>query len=81
MPSQEYELLVKIFNKVVDLDEKVLTKVEFDDFKSGIYSHIDGFIKLHETLDKELGSLRNKYDRLEKWVKLLAENTGTKLPT
>ncbi len=70
--------VVSILHKI---DEQLVTKTEFEEFKSGIYSHIDGFVKLHETLDQELVSLRNKYDRLENWIKLVAEKTGTKLPT
>ena len=81
MINQDHDLLVKIFNKVIDIEEKIVTKTEFDEFKSGIFSHIDGFIKLHETLDTEIAGLRSKYDRLEEWIKLVAEKTGTKLPT
>ena len=81
MANQGNDILIKIFNKVVDLEKKILTKTDFEEFKSGIYSHVDGFIKLHETLDKELVSLRNKYDRLEKWIKLVADKTGISLPT
>ena len=58
MTNPDQELLEKIFSKVVDIEEKIITKIEFEEFKSSIFSHIDGFIKLHETLDKELVSLR-----------------------
>ena len=81
MSNQENDILIKLFNKVVDIEEKMVTKTEFETSKTEILNHIDGFIKLHETLDTELISLRSKYDRLEGWIKLVAEKTGIKLPT
>lgn len=63
------ELLNKILAKLIDSDqymrENMVTRHEFENFKVEIYSHIDGFIKLHETLDVELVVLRSKYERLE----------------
>jgi len=45
------EVINRILEKVVFIDaairEQMLTKTEFVEFKSEIYSHIDGFIKLH----------------------------------
>lgn len=66
------ELLNKILTKVIsieiDIKEKMATKDDLRDLESKMLNHIDGFIKLHETLDIEMVSLRNKYDRLEERV-------------
>ena len=75
------KILAHIIAIQESIDETLVTKIEFEELRSGMYSHVDGFIKLHETLDQELISLRNKYDRLEAWIKLVAQKTGTKLPT
>ena len=36
-----------------------------------LYRHIDGFIKLHETLDIEMKVLKEQMNRLEQRVKIL----------
>lgn len=74
--DQNNDILMKIFSKVVDIEEKMMTKGEFQTFKTEIYSHIDGFIKLHETLDVELVALRSKYDRLDERLILVEQRVG-----
>lgn len=63
------ELLNKILIEVIDLKHHVhghmFTKDEWETGRDEIVAHIDGFIKLHETLDLELVALRSKVDRLE----------------
>lgn len=62
------DLLTKIFNKVVSIEERVdkmVTKDEFEQKNNEVINHIDGFVKLHQTLDIELVALRDKYNRLE----------------
>jgi regulator of replication initiation timing len=63
--SNQDDILVKIFNKVTNLEEKMVTKEEFEQRIGQTLQSIDRFVKLHETLDTELVSLRAKYDRLE----------------
>ena len=50
--------LDKILTAVVHikdrLDNDMVTKTEFAEFGSENTAHIDGFIKLHQTLDQEL---------------------------
>ena len=70
------QTLTKLFGLVQTLGDSMVTKTEFEEFKSGIYSHIDGFVKLHETLDQELISLRNKYDRLEERLTKVEQKIG-----
>jgi len=45
--EKEDQILSKLYGLVEDIRENMVTKSEFEDFKSGIYSHIDGFVKLH----------------------------------
>lgn len=67
--SQQDDILNAILVKVINIEETVQTKMATKDdlavLKTEMYSHIDGFIKLHETLDVELVALRSKYERLE----------------
>lgn len=69
MKEKKMDKLDRILSKVLDIsddiEQNMFTKSEHEKFKSDIFSHIDGFIKLHETLDQELVSLRHKYDRLD----------------
>jgi len=58
----------KILVKVIGIEEQlknVTTKDDLTETKSEILDEVDGFVKLHETLDQELSALRNKYSRLE----------------
>lgn len=71
MDKETQDMFAKLFNKLVDIDEKIITKPEFQEFKGTLYSHIDGFIKLHETLDVELVALRGKYERLEERIEII----------
>lgn len=59
------DLLIKIFNAVMDMKEQMVTKDVFEQKHSEVIGHIDGFVKLHQTLDIELVALRDKYNRLE----------------
>lgn len=45
-----------------------------DEMRTGfdqLYRHIDGFVKLHETLDIEMKVLKEQMNRLEQRVKIL----------
>ncbi len=63
------ELLNKILAEVVNvkeyMHENMVTKEAAKEMESRLLSHIDGFIKLHETIDVELVSMRSKVERLE----------------
>lgn len=58
----------KILIEVLDIKEQLKntsTKDDLMEAKSEILGDVDGFIKLHETLDLALSALRSKYSRLE----------------
>ncbi len=74
--EQQNDILMKIFSKVVDIEEKMFTKDDSRDLESRMLSHIDGFIKLHETLDVELVSLQSKYNRLEERLVRVEQRVG-----
>lgn len=63
------EILGKVLNKLIDLDafvrENTVKKQDFDYAINNITQHIDGFVKLHETLDQEMVMLRAKVERFE----------------
>jgi len=58
-------------------------KQEIDGLKQSVNAltiSIDGILKRLETLNIEFLSITNKVNRLEEWIKLLADKTGVKLP-
>jgi hypothetical protein len=59
----------KILQMLINLDhyvrENLVTHEEARVTEDRIMTHMDGFIKLHETLDVEIVALRSKVDRLE----------------
>lgn len=77
MDTETRDILNNILTKVVNIDSKInndmFTKDDAAEMKSELYSHIDGFVKLHETLDQELVSLRSKYDRLDERLKVVEQ--------
>lgn len=74
--DQQNDILMKIFSKVVDIEEKMMTKHDAGEMENRMLDHIDGFIKLHQTLDIELVALRSKYDRLELRLNRVEEKVG-----
>jgi len=60
------------------LDNEMATKQEMVVMEDKLLTHIDGFVKLHQTLDQELVSLRHKYDKLESRLKTVEEKIGVK---
>lgn len=58
------------------MKEQMVTKSEFQDGKSELFTHIDGFIKLHETLDLELVAMQKKYTRLEERIQIIEGKLG-----
>lgn len=69
-------LLAAIFNKVTTIEEKMVTKDAHQESKSEIISHVDGFIKLHQTVSTELIAMRSKYERLEQRIEQLELKIG-----
>ncbi len=57
------DLLNKILIKVISIEdqisEQMVRKAVFEQKHSEVIGHIDGFIKLHQTLDIELAALRD----------------------
>lgn len=58
------------------MKENLVTKDQLHVVEDRVITHIDGFIKLHETLDLELAALRGKYERLEGRVIILENRMG-----
>lgn len=77
--SQE-QIIEKMFGVLSGLDKYVKTemesKVEANRKHDDVITHIDGFIKLHETLDIELAALRSSQDRLEQRIIILEKKVG-----
>lgn len=78
--SAQNELLHRILTKVVGIasviEEQMVTRQEFEAKISLLYNHIDGFVKLHQTLDTEVASLRHGYDRLDGRVTRVEKRIG-----
>ena len=72
------QVLDKILIEVLDIKEKLGDKPDknyVDEKFDNVLGSVDRFVKLHETLDQELTSLRHKYSRLEERL----ENVERKL--
>ena len=86
---QEILSVVKETNQKVDalivdvefVKENAITRDSFEEklteVKSEILGDVDGFIKLHETLDQELSALRSKYSRLEERLTIVEQKLQT----
>lgn len=76
------ELLNKILAEVVDVKEsfREFRETELDEklvaLKSEIFVHIDGFIRLHQTLVLEFTALRSHNARLEERLKKVEMKLG-----
>lgn len=74
------ELLNKILAKLVNVEaymhENMFTQTQAQDMESRLMTHIDGFIKLHQTLVLELAALRSKNERLEERLKKVEMKLG-----
>ncbi|MDP2656751.1 MAG: hypothetical protein Q8P11_04270 [bacterium] len=75
------ELQTKTLAVIIDvketMKEKMATKDELHTAEDRITTHIDGFIKMHETIDVEQASLRGACDRHEARItKLEKERVG-----
>lgn len=78
--SVQNEVLDRILTKVVGIasviEEQMVTKDEFREFRSDIFDYVDGFVKLHQTLDTEVASLRHGYDRLDGRITRVEKKIG-----
>ena len=78
--AQQEELLNTIIAKLVNVEaymhENMATKQELQEVKSELMTHIDGFIKLHETLVVELAAMRAKNERLEARIEKIELKLG-----
>lgn len=69
-------ILAKVVGIAQTVKDNMFTKDEAREMESRLLTHIDGFIKLHETLDVELVALRSKYERLEERVVRVEQKVG-----
>lgn len=78
--SDQNRVLETIYKKIVsissDIEELKLMRGEFQEFKTEIYNHIDGFVKLHMRLDTEFVALRYGHERLDGRVSRLENPMG-----
>lgn len=81
--DQQNNILDTILTKVVNIEDsiesiqsKMFTKDEAREMKDEIFTHIDGFVKLHQILDMELVALRSKYERLEERLTYVENKVG-----
>ena len=73
---------LKNFATKIDLKEELenfATKDDFQEFRSEIISHVDRFMKLHETMDQELVAVRHRCDRLEDYIQQIASHLNFRL--
>ena len=69
-----------VANKFVTLEDILENKADKDDVR-GLTNSIDAVLKRLDTMNTEFLSITNKVNRLEGWIKILADKTGIKLPS
>ena len=56
--------------------EHLVTREEFLAANGELIGQVEGFVKLHETIDHEFVALRSKVDRLEDGISSLSKRFG-----
>jgi len=80
LTDQDIKKLVEVFATRDEIEALLERKADKDDILM-LTSSIDAVLKRLETLTTEFISITNKVNRLEEWIKILADKTGVKLPT
>jgi len=80
LTDQDIKKLVEVFATRDEIETLLERKADKDDIRM-LISSIDAVLKRLETLTTEFISITNKVNRLEGWIKILADKTGVKLPT
>lgn len=78
--NNDYSELIKYLDQKFTAIETILEqKADKDDVRMLVDS-IDAVLKRLDTLNTEFLSISNRVNRLEEWIKIVAEKTGIKLP-
>ena len=80
LTDQDVKKLIEVLVTKDDLQKAVENLVTKDEFNI-LTTSIDGILRKLETLSTEFLSITNKVNRLEEWIKMVAEKSGVKLPT
>jgi predicted nucleic acid-binding Zn-ribbon protein len=73
------ELIQYLDQKFADIEQILEKKADRDDVNN-LTSSIDNVLKRLDTLNTEFLSLSNKVNRLESWIKTVADKAGVDLP-
>jgi hypothetical protein len=78
--NNDYSELIKYLDQKFTTIETILEqKADKDDVRTLVTS-IDAVLKRLDSLNTEFLSISNRVNRLEEWIKMVAEKTGIKLP-
>lgn len=80
MDKDHTELITYLDRKFSAIETILEQKADKDDVRM-LTNSIDAVLKRLDTLNTEFLSITNKVNRLEEWIKTVAEKTGIKLPT
>lgn len=76
-------LTTEDIKKLVEVEKEIFTtKEDFEQLKllfSNLQSSVDAYAKRADTYFQEMLMLARRVDRIEKWVKEIAEKVGLKL--
>ena len=76
--------IAKLSGLLATKDDVEGLREEIDKLKESVEAlirSIDGVLSRLEKLSTEFLAMTNKVNRLEEWIKLIADKTGVKLPT
>ncbi|MEK9181035.1 MAG: hypothetical protein AAB871_02270 [Patescibacteria group bacterium] len=78
LTDEDVKKLIQVFVTKDDLKEAIANLATKEDINR-LTNSIDGILRRLEILHTEFMSLTNKVNRLEEWIKTVAEKTGVKL--
>lgn len=79
MSDDQFAKLFKVMTNVSDRLAAVETNMATKEQLNAVYDLLDKNIREHETQEHEQAAMKHQLDRLDRWVRQIATDTGTEL--
>ena len=79
MTDDQFTLLFKSITQISDRLERVETNMSTKEQLNAVYDLLDKNQREHETQEQEQAVMKHQFNRLDHWVKNIADKTGTEL--
>jgi hypothetical protein len=80
MRKQQDKVIAKMVDMETYMRDELATKSELKELEGRVTDHIDGFARLHATLDQEFIAMQSRTGRIEEDVEVLKGQVGTRRP-